>query len=281
MKEYKSGKLPIAQSILAYTIMGLFSLITVLPLLWLLLSSFKPHRDIINHILSLPTSLYLTNFVKAWELGNLGLYFLNSIYYVGIATTITVILAMATGYGFAKFNYKINTFLFGFFMIGLLITVQSAIVPLFIIERALGLYNTRLGVLFPYVAFGLPFAIFLATTYIKGIPDALEQAAIIDGATYLQIFWKIILPISKPVVTTILIFTFLGNWNEFVFVLLLTSKASLRSLQVGIQAFSGGMSPDVGIQTASLVIGTAPMVIFYLLFRKQLSVGFAGGAVKG
>ena len=241
---------------------------------------FKPHSDIVRNALSFPTAFYVENYIRSWELASLGVYFINSLIYSFVATTITVFLAMATGYGFAKFNYKITRPLYTFFIMGLLITVHSVLVPLFILETKLGIDNTRLGVIIPYIAFGLPFEIFLATTYIKGLPDSLEEAAVIDGATYLQIFYRIILPVAKPIMITMLIFTFLGNWNEFVLILTLTSKTAIRSLPVGINSFAGGMSRDYGLQFAALTIGTAPMIVFYMLFHDQLAKGFAAGATK-
>lgn len=167
-----------------------------------------------------------------------------------------------------------------FYMLGLLITVHSVIIPLFIMETNLGLANTRLGVILPYIAFGLPFQVFLSTTYIKGIPDAMQESAIIDGATFQEVFLKIIIPVATPIISTMFIYTFLGNWNEFILVLTLTSDLTVRSLPVGINSFAGGMSRDYGLQFAALVIGTVPMIIFYLIFKDKIAQGFASGAVK-
>ena len=151
---------------------------------------------------------------------------------------------------------------------------------MFILQTRIGIDDTRLGVIIPYIAFGLPFLVYLATAYIKGIPDSLEEAARIDGAGYLSIFWNIIRPVSTPVVATMIIFSFVGNWNEFVFVFILTSRQELRSLPVGVNAFAGGLSRNFGLLFAALVIATIPMIIFYIVFHEQLKRGFAAGAVK-
>lgn len=147
-------------------------------------------------------------------------------------------------------------------------------------ETKLGISNTRLGVILPYIAFGLPFQVFLATTYVKGIPDSMQESAIIDGATFLEIFVKIIIPVATPILSTMFIYTFLGNWNEFVLVLTLTSDMMIRSLPVGINSFAGGMSRDYGLQFAALVIGTVPMIIFYMIFKDKIAQGFAAGSLK-
>ncbi|MCG8479707.1 MAG: carbohydrate ABC transporter permease, partial [Spirochaetales bacterium] len=183
-------------------------------------------------------------------------------------------------YGFAKFGFRISKYLHTFFVMGLLVTAHSVLVPLFILETRLGIDDTRLGVLIPYVGFGLPFMVYLATSFIRGIPDSLEEVARIDGAGYLSIFWHVIRPICAPVVATMTIFSFVANWNEFVFVFVLTSSQRLRSLPVGVNAFAGGQSRDFGLLFAALVIATVPMILFYIFFHEQLKKGFAAGAIK-
>jgi raffinose/stachyose/melibiose transport system permease protein len=266
--------------VFSWIFMVFFTFLTIAPLVWLFYSSMKPHPEIIRNVFSLPTGFYSRNYTRAWEIGNLGLYTINSVIYTASATIITVFLALAAGYGFGKFRFKISPYLYTFFIMGLLVTAHSVLVPLFILETRLGIDDTRLGVLLPYVGFGLPFLIYLATSYIRGIPDSLEEVARIDGAGYLSIFWQIIRPISAPVVATMTIFSFVNNWNEFVFVFVLTSKQELRSLPVGVNAFAGGMSRDYGLLFAALVIATLPMILFYIFFHEQLKRGFAAGAIK-
>lgn len=270
----------IGWKVFASIFMVFFTFLTVAPLVWLFYSSMKPHPEIIRNVFSLPRGFYSRNYTRAWEIGNLGLYTINSVIYTATATLITVFLALGAGYGFGKFRFKISPYLYTFFIMGLLVTAHSVLVPLFILETRLGIDDTRLGVLLPYVGFGLPFMIYLATSYIRGIPDSLEEVARIDGAGYLSIFWQVIRPISAPVVATMTIFSFVSNWNEFVFVFVLTSKQELRSLPVGVNAFAGGMSRDYGLLFAALVIATLPMILFYIFFHEQLKRGFAAGAIK-
>lgn len=265
---------------LSYLLMITFTLLTIIPLTWMILSAYKPHALIVRHPLSPPVSWYIENFTLAWTQGHLGIYFINSTIYSLVATFFTVLFAMSSGYALSKFHYKSSRFVSLLYTLGLLITVHSVIVPLFIMETKLGLSNTRLGVILPYIAFGLPFQVFLATTYIKGIPDAMQESAIIDGATFIQVFLKIIIPVATPIISTMFIYTFLGNWNEFILVLTLTSDLTVRSLPVGINSFAGGMSRDYGLQFAALVIGTVPMIIFYLIFKDKIAQGFAAGALK-
>jgi len=270
----------VAWKVFATVFMVFFTFLTLAPLIWLLYSSFKPHPAIIRNVFALPTELFIDNYTRAWRIGSLGLYTVNSIIYTASATVATVYLALGAGYGFAKFGFKVSRYLYTFFIMGLLLTAHSVLVPLFILETRLGIDDTRFGVLLPYIGFGLPFMIYLATSFIQGIPDSLEEVARIDGASYLRIFRHVIRPISAPVVATMMIFSFVSNWNEFVFVFVLTSKQELRSLPVGVNAFAGGMSRDYGLLFAALVIATLPMILFYVFFHEQLKRGFAAGAIK-
>jgi raffinose/stachyose/melibiose transport system permease protein len=280
MRSAADGRIGPVGRIFSYTVMVFFTAMTILPLVWLTYSSFKTNGEIIRNPLALPQAWTLENYPKAWKIGHIDVYFLNSVLYSAISTTLTVLLSVMTGYAFAKIRMKITTLFYAFFSMGLLISVQAVLVPLYFVWTRVGLYNTRLGLIIPYIAFGLPMGVYLATAFIKGIPDSLSEAAIIDGASYLSIFRRIILPICNPVVTTIAILTFLANWNEFVFALMLLSKDSLRSLSVGINSFAGILNTNYGLQFAALVIGLVPMIVFYLFFHRQLMAGFAEGALK-
>jgi raffinose/stachyose/melibiose transport system permease protein len=154
-------------------------------------------------------------------------------------------------------------------------------VPLFLLIRTVGLYNTRLGVLIPYIGIGLPLGVYLATEYIKGIHNEIIESARIDGARFLYIFWKIILPMAAPVATTVAILTTTGTWNEFMIINILVAADRLKSVPLGMTMFAGPLSTDFGKQFAALVIGMTPMILFYVIFRKQITKGVSAGAVKG
>ncbi|NQT60325.1 MAG: carbohydrate ABC transporter permease [Bacteroidetes bacterium] len=266
--------------VVSYILMAIFTLITIGPLLWTFFSSLKPHALIVQEPFKMFREWSLKNYISAWKLGEMGILFLNSLFYSTVATIGTVYLALAAGYAFAKFGFKISKFFYAFFAAGLLITVHSVLVPLFVMENWIGIDNTRIGVLIPYIGFGLPFQVYLATSFVKSLPTSLEEAARIDGATYMQVFWRIVIPMAVPVTVTMLIYAFLGNWNEFVLIMVLTSDSAIRSLPAGINAFAGGMARNYGFQFAALCIGTIPMILFYVAFRKQIAKGFAAGSLK-
>ncbi|WP_425465766.1 carbohydrate ABC transporter permease [Oceanispirochaeta crateris] len=280
MMDDNINEIPRGWQIFAQMFLILFTLLTLLPLVWMFYSSFKLQGDIMLHPMSLPKAPTVQNYIQAWKIGHMAQSFINSIVYSGIATSLTVFLAVASSFALTKFGFKSSKIYFSIFTLGLLITVNSVIAPLFFMETRIGLYNTRIGVILPYIAFGLPMAILLACSFIKGIPDSLIEAAIIDGANYLQIFWRIILVLSTPVVATIAILTFLRNWNEFVLVFILTSGEHMRSLPVSINSFAGRLNQDYGMQFAALTIGTLPMILFYIGAHNMIIKGFGEGALK-
>lgn len=266
---------------LAYLVMVVFAIMTIYPLFWLTMSAFKSTREYQVNMLGLPQTWVFDNFKMAWDFGEFGKLFPNSIIYTAGTTLGVILLSLLAGFAFAKIPSKATKWIYGSFVIGILLTLNSLMIPLFIEVNVLGIYNTRFAVLLVYVGAGLPIGIYLATEYIKAIPTALIESARIDGAGYFRIFRRIILPMSIPVATTLAILNITGTWNEFALINILVSKTDLKSLPLGIYKFSGSLSTDYGKQFAALTIGMAPMILFYVVFRKQITKGVAAGAVKG
>lgn len=264
-----------------YAMILIFTVMTIYPLLWLVVSSLKSTTEFQLNRLGWPIDPSLRNYPAAWRLGKFDILFLNSLFFTITSTIAIVLLSLSAGFAFAKIPSKTTPFLHGSFVIGILLTLQSIMVPLFLMVNAVGLYNTRLGVLIPYIGMGLPMGIYLCTEFIKSIPDSVVESARIDGATYYRVFTAIVLPMAKPVAVTLAILNVAGTWNEFMLINILVSSDKLRTLPVGILKFSGALSSDFGRQFAALVIGMLPMIIFYLVFRKQITEGVSAGAVKG
>lgn len=264
-----------------YALLIIFALMTVYPIFWLLVNSFKTTQEFYVNKLGLPKLFHYKNYSSAWRIGQFTSLFINSLIYTVGSTLGIMALSLGAGFGFAKLDHRSTPFLYGSFIIGILLTVQSIMVPLFLAVRAVNLYNTRIGVMIPYIGIGLPIGVYLCTQYIKSIPDSVLESVRIDGASYVRIFFAIIVPMAKPVLTTLAILNVTTVWNEFMLVNILVRSQALRSLPVGIHMFSGALGSDYGRQFAALVIGLLPMVIFYLLFRNQITKGVAAGAVKG
>jgi raffinose/stachyose/melibiose transport system permease protein len=264
-----------------YVVLLTFTVMTLYPIFWLVMSSFKTTQEFQLNRLGLPSGLHIDNYVQAWRIGEFNQLLLNSVIYTAATTLAIVVFSLSAGFAFAKLRSKATLFLHGSFVVGILLTLQSIMIPLFLMSVASGLYNTRLGVLIPYIGIGMPLGVYLCTEYIKSIPDSVIDSAKIDGASYLKIFTAIIIPMAKPVATTLAILNVTGIWNEFMLINILVSKNSLKSMPVGIMKFSSALSSDYGKQFAALVIGMLPMLIFYVIFRNKIAEGVSAGAVKG
>ena len=267
--------------VFTYAVMIFFTVMAIYPLLWLVMNSFKTTTEFQMNKLGFPKDWVLVNYKDAWIRGKFPRLIINSFIYTGITMVATLVFSFMAGFAFAKIPNRATKYLHGSFVIGLLLTLQSIMVPLFLIINWVGLYNTTLGVLIPYIGIAMPMGIYLGTEFIKSIPDALVESARIDGAAYLKIFISIIVPMAAPVAVTVAIMTVTGTWNEFMLINILTSSDALKSLPVGVQKFAGALSSDFGKQFAALVIGLIPMLVFYLTFRKEITKGVAAGAVKG
>ena len=272
---------PIAK-IFVYLVMLIFTVMAIYPILWVILQSFKTTQEYtLNSKLALPNSLFLGNYPYVWVMGGFRVLFTNSVIYTVITVIAVVVLANMAGFAFAKINFKITPFLHGLFIIGILLTVQSILIPLFLMVNAVGLFNTRPGVLIPYIALGLPMGIYLCTEFVKGIPSELIESARIDGSGYLRTFAKIIFPMCTPVVVTLAIITFTATWNEFILMNILTQTDRYKSIPAGVGRFASSLGSDFGRLFTGLVIALVPILIFYGIFRNQITKGVAAGAVKG
>ena len=265
-----------------YIIMIAFTLLTVYPILWLVLQSFKTNTVYLTtNKLSLPASWYVGNYPFVWIQGKFFTFFVNSVIYSTVTVTAVVLLSNMAGFAFAKIPYKITKYLHGLFIVGILLTLQSILIPLFLMVNAAGIHNTRLAVLIPYVALGLPMGIYLCTDFIKSIHNELLESAKIDGASYMQTFARIVLPMCAPVSVTLAIITFTGTWNEFVLMNLMTATDKYKAIPAAVGRYSGALGSDYGKLFTSLTVALIPILIFYFIFRNQITKGVAAGAVKG
>jgi len=268
--------------IFIYFILAVFTILAIYPIFWLIIQSFKTTQEYLTTSkMAFPKQWYIDNYPYAWRIGNFSTLFANSVFYTVISVTAIVVLSLMAGFGFSKLKFRVTSVLHSLFIIGILLTIQSILVPLFLLANWAKLYNTRLGVLIPYIGLGLPMGVYLCTEFIKGIPNEVIESARIDGASYLTIFARIVFPMCLPVAVTLAIISFTSTWNEFVLVNILTSSDAIKSLPVGVARFAGARSTDYGRQFTGLAICLVPILVFYAFFRKQITKGVAAGAVKG
>ena len=221
------------------------------------------------------------NYTSAWQRGALGMGFINSVIYTVVSTFLVVLLGLMLAYGTTKFSFKKTAAVVAALIgLGYLLDINQLIVPLFLMLSNLGLTNTHIGVILVYVAFGLPLAVMLGATFIRGLPDSLVESAYIDGASPFRTFISIIIPMTIPVIVTISIQSALGIWNEYLLVMVMASAEATKSLPVGIFSFSSRTGLQLGWQIAALIIATIPVLVVYFIFQKDLAKGVAGGAIK-
>ena len=231
--------------------------------------------------MGLPKDWLWSNYQTAMTTGNMPLYFLNSVIVTVSSIAICLVAAMMATYALTRIIWKGSKTMNAFFMLGITIPIHSSIVPIFITLSKLKMVNSYWAMIIPYSAFSLAMAILICTGFMNDIPKDLDEAAYIDGCTLWQTFIKIIVPLMKPALATISIYTFLQCWNELMFAQSFISKKQFKTLPVGIQALSGQHTTDWGPIGAALVIATFPTLLVYVFMSKSIQESFIAGAVKG
>ena len=274
--------------VLIYCILILYTCVVVFPMTWLLYTSLKTDREIFLNPFSLPDlgDIQWMNFANAWTKGHFGDYFFNSIVLTVGTVTLSVLVAAMAAYALSRFRFPGARPLFFYFLAGLMIPLQLAIVPLFFQMKQIGLLNSRLGLLIAYLAFGMPFAIFILTGFFKSLPSSLHESALIDGCGELRAFWSVMLPLSRPGLITVGIFSFLGTWNEFFMAFMFLSgegSETLRTLPLGLANITivSQYRSDWGMAFAGLVLMMLPTLLVYSVLQQHLTKGITVGALKG
>ena len=261
-------------------ILIILAILIVYPLFWILISSFKDYQGIYGDVWGLPKEWLFQNYVEAWNKG-ISQYFVNSLI-VTIATVIGVVLISSfAAFGACQLKGKIGAIIFLLCMCGLLLSPQVCLLPLFMLLKTLGLKNTYWAMILPYIAFRLPLSIMLIRSFFVGISKELEEAATIDGASLFKIYRNIYLPLSKPIISTVIIMTAYYAWNEFVFATIFIDDSSLRTIPIGLMTFRDGLMTEWGVVLAGMVIACLPIMILFLLMQKNFIRGMAAGSVKG
>lgn len=267
--------------ILFYLLMIVLVIYYFFPMVWMVCSSFKTNQEIFMFPFNLPEIFKFSNWREAWRIGKIGTYAKNSL--IITTTTIFFVLTFASmsSFAFSRLKFRFNKILMGIFVLGLFTPVQSYFIAQNNIIKFLNFSDTRMALILPYIAMGLPLATFMLKNYFDAIPKAIEESAIIDGANTFQIYSKIMFPMIMPGLATVGIFTTLSAWNEFLLALLYIQSDKLKTLTVGMYAFSGLHTTDYALLFAGLSIVTIPMIIIYFIFNKKIIAGLTEGSVKG
>lgn len=266
-------------NILKYIFAILICLIFLIPVAWVIICSFKNNTELYQWpLVVFPTQPTLGNYILAFEKGNFGLYFYNSMVVTIVATIITVLINTAAGFGLAKYEFKGRDALLVAFISTLMIPLEVIMIPIFTVIRTLGLYNSLWGIIIPPAA--TPTGLFIMRQYLLSIPDELLHAARIDGASELYIFRKLILPMAKPVIAVLSIFSCMWRWNDFLWPLIVISNPEKFTIQLAISNFVGEFNVDWNSLLAMSVVTIIPLLFIFLIFQRQFVQGMITSGMK-
>lgn len=257
------------------------SISCIAPVIWMFYSSLKTDKEFSLSILTLPEIPQWINYAKAFVMGNMGLYTINSLLNSVVTMIVTLILAFTIGYTLSRFQFRGRNIVYLLFVVGMMIPIYALILPIFIEFKYLGILNKAYTLVLPYICFALPVAIFLIESYVQSIPVELEEAAYIDGCSTVHAMYRIILPICKPILSTAAILTFLNTWNEFPLALVLVNDNRFKTVPIGLTYFRSAYTTSYPLLFAALTIASLPVVMLYLFLGKQIINGMVAGAVKG
>jgi len=250
------------------------------PMVWMVMSSFKTNQAIFASPFSLPETIDLSRWVDAWEVGNLGRYALNSAIVTGTSVFLILVIGSAAAFAFSRYRFKGRALAMGLFALGLLLPLQSYFIAQSNLFTQLAITDTRWALIIPYTAMGLPLAIFLLKVYLDALPEELFEAAHIDGAGDGRVFRQLALPLLRPGLATVAIFSALFAWNEFLLALLYIQDDNLKTIPTGLLAFSSRYTTDYSLLFSALSIVTIPLIVIYVVFNRHITEGITAGSVK-
>lgn len=264
---------------LVWALLLALAVVVLYPLLWMLTNAFKTNAELFGDPFALPTQWLWQNFSKAWTQG-VGDFVFTSVSLTVLATLITELISAWAAYGLTRVNIPLNRTFTVIVLAGLMLAPTVALIPLVKLFQAWGLYDTFLGLLILYTAFRIPFTVFLMRAYMLDLPREVDEAASIDGASRAATFWRIILPMSMPIVATTIVLNVLQNWNEYLFAMIFTSGTGVQTLPVGLADMMSKNGTQYPVVFAGMVMAALPMVILFFVCQRYFVRGLAGGVGK-
>ena len=278
-RRWSHGRVIDGVVVVAFT---LIALIFIIPFVILVVTSVRSDADFLSRgVFSIPQSIQWSNFTTAWQVGDFGTTYKNSAIITIIKVPLGLLVSALAAYPLAKISFRLNGAIFMFFIAGLAVPIHVALLPLFVLERRMGILGTLWALLPPYIAFGIPFQVFVLRGFMKGIPNELIEAARVDGANDVVIFARVMIPLITPALATLFIIDAVATWNEFLVALVMLPSADVHTLPLGLLNFFGQFSGSYTQLSAGLVIGVIPLLAVYVFLQRYLVTGLVSGAVKG
>jgi raffinose/stachyose/melibiose transport system permease protein len=267
--------------IIANAFLMLYALTALYPPIWMFYNSIKTQKEFALNIFSFPMHPHFSNYIKIFERATIFRAMFNSIFASTFAIVFIVALSFIVGYVFARYTFKGRRFLYFFFMFGLLVPVHALLIPVFIQFKTIGMLNNQFTIIPPLVVFNMPIAIFLVEGFVTSIPESIEESAFIDGSNHMNTLLRIVFPICSPIISTVVIMSFLTTWNEFGFPLVLIRDPKLRTIPLWLRTFSGQYEADYTGLMSAMLLASIPAILLYVFFHERIMRGMSAGAIKG
>lgn len=265
--------------VVTYTILILFSIIALIPVLGILSTAFSSQTSLTTGF-SLPHGLHWANFLDAWNRGHFGTYLRSSVIVTVTVVVASAILSTLAAYAFGTMRFPGSTVLFYLFLIGLTMPEEALVIPLYYDLRGVGLTDTYWALILPQTAQSIAFGTFWMRAYFQSSPRSMIEAARIDGCSSWTILWRVLVPVSRPAITTMVVITFMWTWNEFLLALVMITSNDRRTVPLGLVFFQGQHSSDISLLAAGAVLVALPVVIVYIALQRKFIEGMLSGAVK-
>ncbi|MGI6007400.1 MAG: carbohydrate ABC transporter permease [Ruminococcus sp.] len=282
MDEYKKAK---RKKTLAWTaavvLAVIWLLIAIVPFVYMVINSFKGRFEMLTSgVFNLPESWYPANYIEVLQ-GGFWRYFLNSVIVLVVSLVLLLAVSALAAYPLSRLKFRFSGILFSIIVACMSIPMHITLIPVFKMTTSVGLYDSIWALIGPYVAFGLPISVFILTGFMKDIPKEMEEAAMLDGCSRIQVFFHIMLPMCRPGLATLAIYNGVNFWNEFSFAYTLTQDKVNRTLPLSIWEFKGQYTMNTPMILAVLTLTVIPMILLFIFTKDKLIEGMAAGAVKG
>ncbi|GFZ91705.1 ABC transporter permease [Paenibacillus marchantiophytorum] len=268
--------------IIFYISLALVAIAQIFPLIWMINFSLLKSGDFFgSYILKWPSPFQWKNYADAFKLGHVPAYLLNSAIVAVVVIAVTVIVSLMLSYVIARIDWKWNKYLAGLVMICMIVPLYSTLLPNFFIFNKIKLIDTYFALILPNIAFLIPLSVFIFIGFLQTTPRAIEEAAVIDGLNLLGVVFRIIIPISKPVISSVAVLAFLNTWNEFIMAVTFIRTDTYKTLPFSLIQFTGEYASNYAAQFAVMTVIALPSVLLYMLFTEQITSSLTAGAVKG
>ncbi len=261
-----------------YLILGVFAVFSLYPLLGILGAAVSGEPAGTSGIV--PAGIELSNFTEAWDLGRFGTYLRSSVLVAVVVVLAACVLSVMSGYAFGTMQFRGRSWLYYLFVLGITIPSEALVIPLYFDLRDLGLTDTYWALVLPQAAQSVAFGTFWMTSYFRSSSRDVVEAARLDGATHRQVLWRVLAPMGRPAILTMMVLVFMWTWNEFLLPLVMVTSESLRTAPLGLSFFQGEHTSSFGLLAAGAVIVAFPIVVLYLFLQRHFVQGLLEGALK-